>query len=114
MNLSAPVPSSSRKMMSSLYTGTKSLNLGSVLVIRRSDSPEAPNVNSDTLGTCCLKTRGVSLARPPGRPRPRPGPQVSPKPTNNSSSASSAVQRAAVQWRLIVTSSQLHCPRERR
>lgn len=74
MMRSAPVPSSSLNLMSGLSLRTRSLNLGSVLVMAPSAMPLAPRVFSDTLGTCCLNTSGVSLRGRRRLPDPRPGP----------------------------------------
>ena len=61
-------------------------------VILPSVSPEAPSVFSLTLGTCCLKTSGVSLRGERRRWAPRPGPQAS---TDGASDASDASATAA-------------------
>lgn len=54
---------------------------GSFLVIRPSVSPLAARVFSDTLGTCCLNTRGVSFLGPRRLPAPLPGPHPATTPT---------------------------------
>ena len=77
MMRSAPVPSSSLNLMSGLSLMTRLLNLESDLVMGPSAIPLAPNVFSDTLGTCCLKTNGVNFRGRRLRPEPRPGPQDS-------------------------------------
>ena len=59
-------------------------------VILPSVSPEAPSVFSLTLGTCCLKTSGVSLRGERRRWAPRPGPQASTDGASDASDASDA------------------------
>ena len=74
---SAPVPSSSLNLMSGLSFRTRSLNLGSDLLMGFSAIPLAPSVFSDTFGTCCLNTNGVNFRGRRLRPEPRPGPHDS-------------------------------------
>ncbi|KAJ8870664.1 hypothetical protein PR048_029687 [Dryococelus australis] len=56
--------------------GTRSLKRGSVRAIRPSPGPLATRVFSDMLGTCCLKTSGVSFLGLRVLCPPRPGPHA--------------------------------------
>ena len=74
---SSLVPRLFLNTMSGLLSTTRSSNLRSDRLTLPSAGPLAPNVFSDTFGTCCLKTSGVILPRPRRCPDPRPGPHVS-------------------------------------
>lgn len=97
MILSVPSPSSSLNMMSGLSFVTNFLNLGSSLVIRPSARPLAPSVFSETLGTCCLYTRGVLLPVLCLRPDPRGDAHCNDGPVSirNANTAAWSVERSA-------------------